>query len=205
MIYIGFDFSCNKTACTILKNNKISFKFWPLELDKKSIEKLKEADIDIDNRERKILGNNSSEKFRYHIEMASELTEKIISSLKDVIKNEKVIFGFEGSSFGSKGDAALQLAGYRYILVHELSKSYGADNIYTYAPMTIKSIAGCAGKNNRGKDSMINAFSKKTIDHKLNYILKNDPLILKKKTNYVPGIDDLVDSYFVIETMLEKI
>ena len=205
MIYIGFDFSCNKTACAILKDGKLSFKFWPLELDKKSIEILGRANIDIDNRERLPKGTDSSEKFRYHVQMASILSDKIIDKVKDIVGDEKVIIGFEGSSFGSKGDAGLQLAGYRYILVRGLSELYGYENIYTYAPLTIKSIAGCAGKDKRGKDSMINAFSEKVLDNKLNELLRTDPSTLKKKTNYVPGIDDLVDSYFVIETLIEKL
>jgi hypothetical protein len=204
MIYVGFDFSCNKTACCILKNNKFSFYFWPLELDDNSLKKLSDADVIIDNRTRLAKGENSSEKFRYHISMANDLSNKITNTLKNVIGEEKVNIGFEGSSFGSKGDAGLQLAGYRYILVRQLSNIYGLENIYTYAPLTIKSVAGCAGKDKRGKNSMIETFAKLSIKHNLNRLLKTDQASLKKKTNFVPGVDDLVDAYFVLKTLREK-
>jgi len=206
MIYIGFDFSCNKPAITVLKNNKLEFYFFPLEIDKISIQKLYDANINVFNRKRCEVVDNatSSDKFRWHIKMANELSEYIINVLKPIIGDEEVSIAFEGSSFGSKGDAGLQLAGYRFILVNELGKLYGLHNIYTYAPLTIKSVAGCASKDNRGKDSMIKAFSVKDINHQFNNILKTNPEILKKKTNFVAGIDDLVDSYWVLQTMRIK-
>jgi len=204
MIYVGFDFSCNKTACCILKNNEFIFNFWPLELDKKSIDKLVNADIHVYNRLRPLKGTTSSEKFRWHVNMAQTLSHNILNDLKNLLIDDEVVIAFEGSSFGSKGDAGLQLAGYRYILVNELGKLYGLENIYTYAPLTIKSVAGCATKNKKGKDSMINAFIEKEINHKFRDILKNDSMLLKKKTNFVPGVDDLVDSYFILETLRNK-
>jgi len=204
MIYIGFDFSCNKTACCILKNNEYIFKFWPLELDDKSVKKLIEADIYVYNRSRLKQGTTSSEKFRWHIAMGADLCDKIISKLVPIINDEKVNIAFEGSSFGSSGDAALQLAGYRYLLVKELGELYGLENIYTYAPLTIKSMAGCATKDKRGKLAMINAFAEQDIKHKFKDILKNNSMLLKKKTNFVPGVDDLVDSYFILKTLQIK-
>jgi len=204
MIYVGIDFSLNKTACCILKNNLFSFNIWPLELDEKSIKKLINADIYVDNRQRLNKGETSSEKFRYHISMANNLSNKIVKFLEETIQNEKVVIGFEGSSFGSSGDAALQLAGYQYILVNKLGKLYGLKNIYTYAPLTIKSIAGCATKDKRGKAFMIKAFIEKDIKHKFKYVLKDNSIMLKKKTNYISGIDDLVDSYFILETLRIK-
>lgn len=201
MIYIGFDFSCNKPACCILKNNNYSFYFWPLELDNKSIDKLLQVGVIVDNRSRlPEIDKDSSQKFRFHLYMSDILSNKIISTLDKIIKKEKVNIAFEGSSFGSKGDAILQLSGYRYILANKLSNIYGLENIYTYAPLTIKSFAGCASRKNKGKEYMINAFSKKDINHEFNRVLKNNPDYLKKKTNYIPGIDDLIDSYFTLET-----
>ena len=203
MIFVGFDFSCNKTACCILKNNKYIFKFWPLELDQKSVDKLIAADINVYNRSRLTQGNSSSEKFRWHIAMAGHLGDQIVNKLKDIIDDE-VVIAFEGSSFGSKGDAGLQLAGYRYVLVEKLGKLYGLENIYTYAPLTIKSVAGCATKDKRGKDSMIKAFTETEVNHKFRDILKNDSMLLKKKTNFVSGIDDLCDSFWVLKTLRVK-
>ena len=204
MIYIGFDYSLNKPAGCILKNGKYSFKFWPLELDNKSLEKLQIANIYIKNRQRISPGTNSSEKFRVHIKMAGDLSDIIINDIKKIIKNETVTIGFEGASFNSGGNSGLQLEGYKYILVEKLGKLYGLENIFIFAPNSIKSVAGCATKDKRGKDSMIKAFAEKDINHKFREILKNDPMLLKKKTNFVAGVDDIVDSYFVIETLRNK-
>ncbi|MFA5153527.1 MAG: hypothetical protein WC554_13265 [Clostridia bacterium] len=204
MILIGFDFSCNKTACCILQNNKYSFCLWPLEMDEKSIVKFKDIDVYVNNRSRIKEGITSSEKFRWHVTMANDLTLRIISYLKLIIKNENVVIAFEGSSFASRGDAALQLAGYRYILVNELGKLYGLENIFTFAPMTVKSTAHCASKDKKGKDSMISAFSEEMIYHPLCTTIKNNPALLKKKTNYISGIDDLADSFFVLKTLSIK-
>jgi hypothetical protein len=90
------------------------------------------------------------------------------------------------------------------LLVTELRKLYGLENIYTYAPMTVKSIAGCASKDKKGKGSMITAFSEECIDHPLVSALRNTPEILKKKTNFIEGIDDCVDAFFVLKTLLIK-
>ena len=35
-------------------------------------------------------------------------------------------------------------------------------------------------------------------------LLKDNSIMLKKKTNYISGIDDLVDSYFILETLRIK-
>jgi len=205
MNLIGFDFSCNKPGCCVKLNEKIHFALWPLELDNKSIEKFKMANVYIDNRQRLTLGKNSSEKFRWHVSMANDLSNKIISYIKETINsNEETIIAFEGSSFGSKGDAGLQLAGYRYILMNELGKIYGLHNIFTYAPLTIKSIAGCASKDKKGKDSIIEAFKELNVDHDFCKVLRNNPELLRKKTNYIMGVDDLTDAFFTLETLRKK-
>jgi hypothetical protein len=203
-ILIGIDYSCNKPACCILKDNHFYFCIWPLDFDDNTIKKLEESDIYVDSRDRLSLGTDSSEKFRYHISMSKVLNTKITNYFKKIIGDRKVYFAFEGSSFGSKGDAALQLAGYRYVLVNELSKIYGIKNIFTYSPMTIKSVANCATKDKKGKTSMITTFSEENINHKFNLTLKTNPQFLKKKTNFVSGIDDLVDSYFTLKTLQLK-
>ena len=204
MIYLGFDFSCNKPACCIKSDNEYLFKIWPLEMDDKSVKALTDAGVEVINRKRIEKGTDSSSKFRTHLYMAKKLMYKILNSTTLVIGSDEAMIAFEGSSFGSKGDAGLQLAGYKYILMHELTKFYELDNIYTYAPLTIKSFAGCATKDKKGKDSMIQAFIEKGPDCKFRDTLKNNPELLKKKTNYVTGVDDLVDAYFTLETLRDK-
>ena len=55
----------------------------------------------------------------------------------------------EGLSYGSTGDAALNLATYKGVLLSKLYEHYKGRlyGLYTYSPITLKSIAGCAGKN----------------------------------------------------------
>jgi hypothetical protein len=205
MVLIGVDFSCNKPACCIKHNDKYKFIIWPLEMDEKSIKALISADITVTNRERLKDGFDSSEKIRNHVKMAERLAYKIMNEISPIIQSDPVMIAFEGSSFSSKGDAGLQLAGYKYVLMHELGKFYDLDNVYTYAPLTIKSFAGCATKDKRGKESMIQAFIEKGPDCKFKETLRDNPIALKKKTSYVPGVDDLVDAYFVLETLRAKI
>ena len=206
MILIGFDFSCNKPACCVDIDGKYKFLTWPLGIDEKSIIKLENAGVQVLNRER-IPGEllNSSDKFRWHVKMADNLSKLIVSDVNKLVgvRND-VVIAFEGASFGSKGDAGLQLAGYRYILTNELGKLYGLDNIYTYAPLTIKSIAGCATKDKKGKLCMINELAAQDIKHLFVEILRDDPQALKKKTNFVATVDDLADAYWVLQTLKNK-
>jgi hypothetical protein len=202
---IGFDFSCNKPACCLQINNKFHFALWPLELDEKSMKMLSDVDVYVDNRQRLLIGLTSSEKFRWHVSMSNDLCNKILEFIKEnIINDDKTIIAFEGSSYGSKGDAGLQLSGYRYILMNELGKLYGLENMYTYAPLTIKSMAGCATKDKKGKNSMIEAFKNENINHKFCRTLRDTPEKLKKKINYISGIDDCVDSYFTLKTLKIK-
>lgn len=201
---IGIDFSCNKPAACILLNNTYHFLAWPLELDDKSTQILRESNITITNRVRMPEGTNSSEKIRIHISMAKFLAHQMLFDIKDIIGGYGAMIGIEGSSFGSKGDAGLQLAGYRYILMDYLDEIFNLENIFTYAPLTIKSIAGCASKANKGKNCMIEAFKNENINHLLCKNLRENPEILKKKTNYLPTIDDCIDSYWILKTLIIK-
>ena len=204
MTYIGFDFSCNKPACYIQKYNRMLFILWPLEMDEKSETKLSAVKVKVNNRTRFEPGTTSTEKFRWHIQQVDFLVNCIVQDLKILIDSDDVKIAFEGSSFGSKGDAALQLAGYRYLLVSKLADLYGLENIYTYAPPTIKSMAGCATKDKRGKNSMIEAFKNENVDHPFCQTLRDNPENLKKKTNYIEGVDDLVDAYWTLKTLIIK-
>ena len=51
---------------------------------------------------------------------------------------------------------------------------------------------------------MIEAFKNENIDHLFCQTLRNFPEKLKKKTNYVSGVDDICDSFFVLKTLKIK-
>ena len=109
-------------------------------------------------------------------------------------------------SFGSKGDATLKLAAYKQVFLNELYK-LGIENIKTYSPITIKSVAGCSGKGSQSKNNMIDAIT--NIDsigtsHMFIKMLKFDPSYLKKKTSFMATVDDLVDAYWCLQTTIVK-
>ena len=81
--------------------------------------------------------------------------------------NYKVVVTSEGLSFMSKGDAGLNLAGYKFVFLGKVYENFDRERltIKTYPPMTIKSTAGCAGKHKYDKkEPMIHAFSMTDIE-----------------------------------------
>jgi len=196
---IGFDFSIAKTGACVLSNNNYNFYLWPKDFKEKDINLLSSFNINI------IPRNNIEIKdlVRYDILNASILADLIIFTLKKFI-NKNTLIIFEGASFSSKGNMTISLISWKYILIYKLSQLVPLENIFTYYPITVKSTARCAAKDKRGKNSMIEAFSKENINHEFNSVLKKTPNLLKKKINFIPGIDDLVDAYFVLKTHLIK-
>lgn len=212
-IIFAFDFSVRKPAMVSYINNEINFYVWPLNIDAKSQHILQSANINVYNRN---LSPIKKEEYNTHtliIEhinrahcLANIITKKIISILSqhNITNYSNVIIANEGFSFGSTGDATLELAGYKYVLLDTLM-SAGFKIFKTYPPITIKSIAGCAKKGSNTKDDMINALSKEDINaHKLFKLLNESPELLKKKTAYVTCIDDIADSYWCLKTTMIK-
>ena len=209
-IYIGFDFSINKPAATILIDNKYYFLCWPLDVDNKTIQKLENTKILVHNRERIKFTNNSTNLMSHDLECSVLLAEMIIKDIKSLLEtkgynesNCNIKIANEGFSFNSKGNSQLKIDGYKYILMDRLSKFTSSYLLFTYAPQTIKSIAGCAKKGMSSKEYMINSFLNENIEHDFYYILKTDDSKLRKKKNFIECIDDIVDSYFVLKTLLK--
>lgn len=202
---IGFDFSINKPAACILSNNEYKFISWPYNLSSKIMNIYKEAGINIVERnDDKIKGNDASQQMRYEVKDAVYLADLIVDTIKDQL-DENTLISFEGLSFGSPGNIALQLSSYKYILMDRLSKYVPFENMFTYSPLTIKSTAGCS-KKGMTKGDMILSFinTSKTVDFK--EVLKNNTTTFKKKNseNWIDHLDDLIDSFFSIETLLLK-
>lgn len=203
MNIIGIDFSLNKPSACVLSNNKYSFYAWPYNIDEKFINALKENGVNVINRvESRYSGASSSDKVRNDIILSNNLANLIISTLNPFI-NSKTIFAFEGSSFASKGNVALQLTAWRYILVYKLSLLIPLNNIYSYSPLTLKSIAGCSKKGQK-KEDMIKAFIKKGPDCSFVKSLREGKLMRPKATKWVDNVDDLIDAYWATETYLKK-
>lgn len=113
----------------------------------------------------------------------------------------------EGLSFGSTGDAALNLATYKGVMLGKLYEALNGKitRLCTYAPIAIKSVAKCATKEKAGdKNAMIKAF----IESELSECEFRRGLLLNKfttpKKNYIKCVDDIVDSFWVLQTMIKK-
>lgn len=204
MILIGFDFSINKPAACINSNGKIHFVSWPYDLPKSTLQVYKDSPISIvDRTDNKEKGDNVSEKLRYEVKNSKYLATLILDTIKPYIKNDKVFMGFEGLSYGSKGDVVLQLGGYKYILMDTLKEYVPLENMYTYAPITIKKTAGCSEKG-KTKADMIEAFNKMpgTFNE---FVRNNEKKFQNKNGKWITHLDDLVDAYWVLKTLEEKL
>lgn len=207
----AFDFSMNKPAMACLIENELSFYIWPLNIDKVAQEKLDSCDINIVNRKLNPIKDkslNESELIIEHVTRSTNLAKLIVGAILKIIRPynyniDDIIIANEGFAFAAKGDAALDLSGYKYILMKELIDN-GFSNFKTYSPITIKSTAGCAKKGMK-KDDMITALGNEDNDlHLFIHTIRDHNDILKKKTSYVMCVDDLADAYWCLKTVVKK-
>ncbi len=208
----AFDFSISKPAMCALINKKIYFYTWPALLDEKSEAILKNNNVNVYNRNiqpisKKCLDSNSL--VIEHIKRSETLTDLIKNDIIKLInehslKNEEIIISSEGLSFGSKGDATLNLAAYKQVLLNKLF-SIGLFNIKTYSPISIKSVAGCSKKGKTDKKSVIDAIKEENPNlHKFIKTIIFEEHSLKKKTAFIPTVDDLVDAFWCLKTTIIK-
>lgn len=206
-IYIGFDFSINKPACTIFWNNEFYFFFWPLHQLKKDVELYEKYNVHIIDRNLKPITHgeySSSELTERHIYRAKALADLIVKDIQEWIlhhnlENYDIYIASEGLSYGSAGDATLNLATYKGVLLVKLIENFKIKKLFTFSPISVKGVAGCATKEKRkDKLCMIKAFREDSINHPFKYNLGE---FIKKK-NYAQGVDDIVDSYFVLKKMI---
>ena len=218
---IAIDFSINSTGICLYNEDGIHF----LSIARNTVASsdffniLAENQIHITNLTKyKSCGTSSIDERGYTrdaIQLAYEISELIKTVNKGKGDSEKNIIIFEGFSFGSKGNRLAQISGYQYILRDKLSDLLNFDNLYVYAPQSVKSTAGCAGRGKNKKD-MITAFREhdellpKLKEHVFyKNIISNPELFQTKKTKRGGGkfrkpIDDLVDSYWILKTFLKK-
>jgi hypothetical protein len=205
MNIIGFDFSINKPAACVLSNNKYSFFAWPYQLSEKYIEIYKHAGVEIiprtDNKDK---GETLTTKMIYEIQNSKYLAKLITETLQSFL-NRDTYLAFEGLSYASSGDVVLQLGGYKYMLMSKLSEFVPLDHMYTYSPITVKSVAGCA-KRGMGKSDMINEFIKSgpTCKFRVSLFEKQDQFMKKGGKTWIDNVDDFVDAFFVLRTLQTK-
>jgi hypothetical protein len=205
MNVIGFDFSINKPAACLYIDGKYTFYSWPFELSDRIKKIYRDAGVKlIDRDDKKYKGTDSSEKMRWEVRNAIYISELILSTLPECSNIVNTPIVFEGISYASSGNMAIQLGGYKYVLMATLyNESIPFENMTTYAPITIKKTAGCSKKGTK-KSDMINAFVNygKT---DLGLRISRNPMNFKKKTGtWIDHLDDLVDAFWAVETYLEK-
>lgn len=214
-VYIGFDFSMNKPAATIYYDKKFYFYFWPLNLSDKKVETYKKYGVNVHSRNLKSIDTKNTDNTQLvllHTIRSVDLANLIINDIDNLIHKQLELDNYnlyvcsEGLSYASKGDATLNLATYKGVLLAKIYEYFG-DNLkrlFTYSPITLKATAGCASKEKKGdKLAMISSFIE-AVGIKFPFsqgLLSGD---LTNKTNFFEGVDDLVDSYWAIMTMIKK-
>lgn len=212
-IFIGFDFSMNKPAATILYEKQFYHFVWPLSITDKQAQLYSDAGVYVYNRKLESIStkDKNSQIVLQHTIRSTELSDLIIKTLDAFIEEHDakecpIYVSSEGLSYGSKGDAALNLATYKGVLLSDLYRHYYGKmyGLYTYSPITLKATAGQAGKNKiKSKTPMIDAFMKEPFDNNLFHTyLINGKFI--NKTALIPCVDDIIDSYWALKTMLKK-
>ena len=89
--------------------------------------------------------------------------------------------------------------------MNALSQLISIDNMWTYAPITIKKTAGCSKKGQTKSDVIDSFITNYYGDSSLRQALKNNTSEFKKKTGtWIEHLDDLIDSFFVVETYKSK-
>lgn len=221
--YIGLDFSIDKPAMTIKSfEDEYYFFIFPLEISPTLEELYKGADVNCYNRKLSSISKKeftSSELVNINTQRAYNLAHQIYETIINCVitlAGEKqpceLYLCSEGLSFQSRGNAALDLATYKAILLATLYHHFyiknenpliTLKNVFTYSPITIKSIAGCATKENRGdKNAMIKAFMNENTCTQFQEMLIEGDFTAKK--NYKKCVDDIVDSYWAVQTMIKK-
>jgi len=205
MNVIGIDFSINKPAACVKANNEYHFFGWPYSLQKRLPKLYEDAGVNIVSRtDDKEKGPDVSSKMRYEVQNARYLSDLMVSSLKPYIDKDTYI-GFEGVSYGSSGNVILQLGGYKYMIMDALSKIVPLENMFTYSPITVKKVADCS-KRGTPKSEVIEAFIRMSANNTLKTAIQADRESFMKKgnKNFIDHLDDLVDAYWVLETLILK-
>lgn len=204
-IYIGIDFSIKSTAICLVQNyiphwisiaDNINFSNKPYKVHKdlSSIN-----GISICSYDRDVPKGNYIEEQKYKLGNAKILADLATSQIVSVCRNfelRNVHIAFEGYSFGSKGNAFIDLISYNTFLKSNLMTIFKVNPITIYSPSTIKK--NFTGSGRAKKEDMFKSFME-IEDYQLRstevfrYLsgLDLDPLKLPKP------IDDLIDSYAI--------
>lgn len=206
--FIGIDFSIQSPAVCVLQNKKYEFFAFP-----RGITKVMKGTLEIANLNLYVVPKHKKkfktidERERYNSIDAEIITSKIVEVLNSKkYMNENTIIGIEGIAFMARGNSVAQFSGYHYLLRKEISKFVPYTNIYVFSPSTIKKFAG---KGNFKKEDMINAFinSNNNILQKNTFFntIKTKPELFRTEKFFKKPVDDIIDSYFTLEVIKNKV
>ena len=194
MTIIGIDLSKNSPGVCIRQDDKLTFISFIRDSDRKRtkehFDSLRKADVKIVFNERRSTEKEYSKLEGWKTEDATLLSETILENLPDTAD----LIGLEGFSYGSKGNAGLDIAGYSYCLRKGIYQKYGRNKLAIFSPGNVKKVAG---KGNAGKEEMLQYFK----DSKDEDLIKTDfwKGILDSSIKYEKPVDDLIDSAFIQE------
>jgi hypothetical protein len=201
MIVIGIDMSKNSPGVCIREDDKLTFlsfirgseeggrmsKSRKRMIDHYAL--LRAAGVKITANHRSTQIKEYSKLEAYKIMDATLLANTIVASLPDQVD----MVGMEGFSYGSKGNAGLDIAGYAYCLRKSLYEKYG-NKLCIFSPGNVKKQAG---KGNAGKEEIMEFFLKcNDVDLRENALWKG---LEDKSISADKPVDDLIDSYYVQE------
>lgn len=203
MIFVGIDYSKNSPGICIRKDNEISFLSVtrginqldnPKKKGKGEIQfrAVRDSGVKIvfhESRAPQNMEYSDSEAFK--IADAVELAQLVVDNLPEEVD----MCAIEGFSYGARGNAVLDIAGYGYCIRAAVLKKYGKGKLVIVAPSGVKKIAG---KGNAGKPEMLEYFLNST-DQDLQRTEFWQNLKNEKIDKVLKPVDDLVDSYFVQE------
>lgn len=218
---IGIDFSMNAPGLFLYNKNGMAFGALPRigETPKGFNDVLIEHGVYIASREKyKAVGNSSIDARGFGIDAVGHAKD-IINLLRSmgVKDDDNNIVAIEGFSYGSSGSRLAQISGYQFILRHKIMNSISCyDNLYVYAPQTVKSVAGVT-KRGAGKVGVIDMFLTHDdiligLDNNKLYkgmlstpeIFKTRPTKQNPTGNWRKPIDDMIDAYWIVRTCMER-
>lgn len=213
MIHIGIDFSLNSPAVCIQDHDGsyqfISFfnygnRLWETEKTPKAFVLHKELSPDTITAIpyfRNVVNKDFLHREREKLVDGKSIAELIVNLLINEYGTVDVKIALEGFSYGSTGNSFIDIVQYNTFLRSALLNTYGADNIYIFQPSHVKKVAG---KGNANKHYMVKAFQ--------NNVLADNNLKKTKLWNWIADkdfstkipkpIDDIVDSYFILNAIL---
>jgi hypothetical protein len=218
-MYIGIDYSINSPAICVLHNKGLDF----ISIARQSVGSDKVFDdlqyfgVKVNNTNTLKNSSNLLESSRESTLDSINLAQKSVQEILGVLpKNNQTqnIVAIEGFSFGSTGNRLAQISGYQYVLrmnllAHIVNPSH-IENMWIFAPATVKSTAGAAGKV-KGKSDMIKSFLNHEDplpflhNHPFYLELKNNPATFQtKRGKWLKPVDDLIDAYWVLKTYFKK-